>query len=133
MIYRVGLGRDHQAIKELVNATGYYNPIFPETMGGRWVVAENDGTILGCVWVMIEKPNAYIDFWVGKGRTAARLLAEVESGLERLGIKLIRAMIHESNESAIRMACYGLGCYGATGYVLIAKELQNGRTEDNDD
>ena len=132
MIYRVGLVKDHAAIKELVDDTGYYNEIFPERMGGRWIVAEHDGKLHACVWAMIEKPNAYIDYWVGTGRTAFRLLAEVEVALRKLGVVLVRAMIHETNKSAVNMAINGLGTFGGTGYVFIAKELKNGTAEDID-
>jgi hypothetical protein len=133
MIYRVGLGKDHTKIKELVDATGYYNPIFPRHMGGRWVVAEHDGEIRACAWCMIERPNAYIDYWVGTGRTAFRLMAELEIAFRKAGVTMVRAMIHESNTNAIRLAVDGLGVYGQTGYVLIAKELQNGTAENDND
>ena len=133
MTYRVGLGKDHAAIKKMVDDTGYYNPIFPESMGGRWVVAEHEGDIRACVWCMIERPNAYLDYWVGTGRTAFRLLAELELGLRKAGVTLVRAMIHESNTSALRMAVDGLEAYGQRGYALIAKELQNGNEENRDD
>ena len=124
MIYRVAIAKDHTAIKELVDATGYYNPIDPGTMGGRWVLAEHDGVLHACAWVMLEPPNAYIDYWVGTGRTAARLLAEVGVALKSYGITMVRAMIHETNKNAIRLACHGLGAYGGKGYALIAKELK---------
>ena len=132
MNYRVGTVADYHQIKKLVDDTGYYNPIFPSMAGGHWVVAENEGTIHACVWCMIEKPNAYMDYWVGTGRTALKLMVKLEAGLRQIGITLVRAMIHDSNTSEIRMAIDALGASGATGYAIIAKELRNGN-EDNHD
>ena len=133
MIYRVGKPTDFEQIKALVGTTGYYNPIFPDTMGGHWVVAEHEGKIHACAWCILERPNAYLDYWVGKGRTALRLLAELEMGFRKLGITMVRSMIHASNTNAIQMAINGLGAYGATGYALVVKELRNGNTEDDND
>lgn len=132
MVYRVGKPSDFSKIKALVDSTGYYNPICPETMGGHWVVAEHDGEIHACAWCIIERPNAYLDYWVGKSCTALRLLKALEAKFLELKITMVRAMIHESNAPAINMAINGLGAYGATGYALVVKELRNGN-EDNHD
>lgn len=132
MEYRVGIPKDFKKIKALVDATGYYNPIFPETMGGHWAVAEHEGEIRACAWVILERPNAFLDYWVGTGRTALKLLAELECTLRKAGVTMVRAMIHESNSSAINMAINALGAYGATGYALVVKELQNGIKDNND-
>lgn len=123
MTYRVGTVKDLRQIKELVDATGYYSPIDPVAMGGHWAVAEHEGTIHGCVWFMMESPNVYMDYWVGSGRTALRLLASLRIPLKENRVTMIRAMIHESNKDAIKMAVSGLEAYGQTGYALIAKEI----------
>ena len=132
MTYRVGTVKDLRQIKELVDATGYYSPIDPVAMGGQWAVAEHNGNIHGCVWFMIEPPNVFMDYWVGNGRTALRLLASLEIPFRKHKVTLIRAMIHESNTDAIQMAIQGLGAYGQTGYAMIVKELQYGNAENND-
>ena len=133
MEYRIGTTEDYPAIKALVDATGYYSPISPTTMGGHWAIAVNDEGVHATLWFFGGAGNAYLDYWVGSGKTVARLGCKLQLTLENFGITMVRGMILSQNKAAERLAVQGHGFYGARNYTFVCKELPNGRRSNDDD
>jgi hypothetical protein len=129
---REGLPEDFPKIAEFVKK--HVTVCNPELIGGHWLIAERDGEIVGTIWFFGEHPNAYVDYWIGQGKVAAKLLIELEIMFRLLGIRYVRAVTHASNTNAKRMATDGIGAASIDNYTFFCKELINGpesRTDHN--
>jgi hypothetical protein len=121
MIVREAGTPDFADIQDCVASTNYYQAISPQHQGGRWLVGETNGQIVACVWLMVEAPNAYLDFLAvrpGHSGAGPRLLAYTRHWLLERGIRYLRSVIKDSNLPAVRL---GLAFRGALdpGYVLL--------------
>ena len=109
MRYRIATHKDHADIEDVIASTEYYPPVDASLMDGTFIVAEhNDGSIVGCMWVMHYGRNAYIDYmaihpkWQHLG-LGIRLLVKARSVLKRRGVRYVRGAVYLTNSEAIRM------------------------------
>lgn len=125
MLMREAGPADFEGIKSCVASTGYYHAVSPEDMGGRWLVAcpsDNAGFVAGCVWLMVEAPNAYLDFLAVRPEyqtgLGVSLLGFTQRWLESFGVRFIRSAILQSNVRALRL---GLAFGGKldSGYAML--------------
>ena len=131
MNYRAAEPADFPEIVEFLDTKQYFCPVNPDSIGGHWVVAEQDGKIRGTVWYFAEPPNCYVDYWAADGpRVATRLLQCLYAGCVTSGLPRIHGMIASDNKQALRFATEGFGVLAAAPYHRIYKELPNGKTSD---
>jgi hypothetical protein len=131
MIYRDGTADDWPKIETFLAETDYFTAIDCATLGGHWLVAEHDGDILATIWCFTERPHAYLDYFAGRGKTAATLGIIAETMLKRAGVQYVRGMIRSANTSALRLATEGLGMLTVDKYNLVFKEIANGTAKDD--
>lgn len=121
MVLREATSADFEGIKECVASTGYYHAVSPEDMGGRWLVAD-EGFVAGCVWLMVEAPNAYLDFLSIRPEyqngLGVSMLGFAQRWLQGNGVRYIRSAILQSNVRALRL---GLAFGGKldSGYAML--------------
>jgi len=122
MTIREATPNDFEGIVQCVASTAYYNPVEPRSMGGRWLVAYIDGELAGCVWLMAEAPNAYIDFLAVSPKhqngLGVSLMGAVQHWLVEHGIKYARSAIRHSNMRALRLAL-AFGSKLDSGYAML--------------
>jgi len=109
MKYRIGTYKDYAEIEDVIASTGYYPPVDASLMSGTFVVAEQDGQIVGCVWVMHYGRNAYLDYLAIRPKyqhlgIGIRLLLRMRQVLKRRGVHYVRSIVHLSNEEALKIA-----------------------------
>jgi ribosomal protein S18 acetylase RimI-like enzyme len=128
MKYRIGTHKDHAEIEDVIASTEVYPPVDATLLDGTWVVAEdNEGQLVGCVWVMHHKRSAYIDYLcVRKDRQhkgiGVRLMLKLRQVLKRRGIRYVRGLVHLANEEAIKLDL-ALGGVADAPYALIYTDL----------
>jgi hypothetical protein len=122
--YRLANISDYPAIADYVHKLDYFMPVDPSTLGGLWLVAEQDGVIVGTMWFFVGLGNAYVDYWAGDTAfIAARLGALTQEVLAQMGAKHVRGMIGALNVRAQRLAM-GLGMVSTQEqYALAYKRL----------
>jgi len=125
MIIREATYTDSSGIKECVASTVYYHDVDPGAMGGRWIVACPDDApdlVVGCVWLMVEPPNAYLDFLAVSPKyqnfLGVPLLGFTQKWLAEHGVRYMRAAIQSSNFRAIRLGLAFRAKLDA-GYALL--------------
>lgn len=127
MIYRLGGVADWPAISGLLSHSDYYGPTNAAEVGGRWLVAEHDGQIVGTVWAFIDTINAYVDYLYVAPRyrktpVPAKLLANMHEYLSNLGVKRVYSNVRDDNQDAKRLV-EGFGMQLESGYALGYKEI----------
>lgn len=129
MQYRVAKAEDLPAITELVNGCGYYAPMSAAELDGLIIVAEHDGELYGCLWAMVCRRHAFLDYFVvrpGHGRVAVLLGMAMEKALQQLGVQYVRANVMTDNLPAVRVS-QAVGMVLQHGYDLAYKRLQDGK------
>lgn len=128
MTYRIGTYKDHADIEDCISSTEYYAPVDASLMDGTFIVAENDdGIIVGCVWVMHYGRNAYVDYlavrpaYQHKG-VGIKLLTKLRHVLKRRGVRYVRSNVHLQNLEAIRVS-KALGAIVHSPYALVFVDL----------
>lgn len=128
MKYRIGTHKDFSDIEDVIASTEYYGQINPTLLDGTWVVAEDDeGQIVGCVWVMHHKRSAYIDYLCVVPRLqhigiGVRLMVKLRQVLKRRGIKYVRGCVKLDNAEALRLDMAMGGLVDAP-YALVYTEI----------
>ena len=85
-------------------------------------MAEDDGAIVGCAWVLHHKQSAYLDYLAivpacqhrGVG---VRLVAKVREILRRRKVKYVRCCMHLANTEVIKIA-QAFGCVIHAPYTM---------------
>ena len=121
MVYRDGTPEDYPYIREFIGMQGYFTEIDPSTLGGQWLLATHDGKIHATVWCFYQAPHAYIDYWAGRGKAAARLGIIAEKRLRDSGIRYVRGVIQQDNSSAHRLATTGIGMSSGHNFYIVFK------------
>ncbi len=109
MRYRIATHKDHADIEDVIASTEYYPPVDASLMDGTFIVAEdNEGAIVGCVWIMHYGRNSYLDYLsvcpkYQHSGLGVRLLVKVRETLKRRGVRYVRSAIHLSNTEALRL------------------------------
>ena len=124
MEYRLATVVDWPAISEYVHGRDYFMPIDPATLGGHWLIAvDAAGVLHGTIWFFGEVPHAYVDYWAGSHIIAARLGAILEKMLRANGVRSVRGVIKQNNDSAVRLAD-ALGMFTRSGdYLLVHRSI----------
>lgn len=122
MKYRLMRREEAQVVNEVISSTGYYAPVDVGSIGGMVLVAEDDGVIAACVWVVPSGEISFCDYLAvlpeyqhtGVG---IRLQIKMAVLLGEMGVKSIRFWVHESNKEALKMHDT-FGSYLESGYRL---------------
>jgi ribosomal protein S18 acetylase RimI-like enzyme len=128
MKYRIATHKDHADIEDVIASTEYYPPVDASLMDGTFLVAErNDGTIVGCAWVMHYGRNAYVDYLAVRPELqhlgiGVRLMVKMRSVLKRRGVRYVRGSVHMTNVEATRVA-QALGSMTHAPYTLCFADL----------
>lgn len=130
MTYRKATPLDWPAIAEFLFGQPYFGPVDLTTIGGHWLIAEENDHVHATLWCFVEPPHAYIDYWASDhAMAAAKLGALGESYLRSHDVRYVHGLIHSDNESALRLAT-GLGMMAAGPYNRVFKEVGNGKHDD---
>lgn len=128
MRYRIATHKDHADIEDCIASTGYYPTVDASLIDGTFIVAEdNDGQILGCVWIMHYGRSAYLDYLAVRPKLqhsgmGIRLVAKAREVLKRRGVRFVRAMILLSNTEALRIGP-AFGAYTHAPYAMTFVDL----------
>jgi hypothetical protein len=128
MIYREGTLEDFQQIESIVSGSGYYPPISAHELGGAWIIAEQEGNVVGCVWCFFSGPQAFVDYLCvapheGISKVAGQMLVVLERKLIASGVKYVRAVVKDGNSPAYRLTTRGMGAGVDPYYTYVFKEL----------
>ena len=130
MRYRIGTWKDHAEIEDCINSTGYYGQIDVSLLDGTFIVAEDEGQIVGCAWTFHYGRNAYIDFLsVRPGRQhkglGVRLLARMRQLLRKRGVRFVRGCTILNHVEMIRIwQAFGAAIHSpyAIGFIDLGAE-----------
>jgi len=127
MVIRTATVSDWNEIDKLVHCSNYFNPINCSTLGGNWLVAEDEDEIKAAIWWFEGQGHAFVGYWVGTGIYGGAMVgAYLSKLLESRGIKLVHSVINANNERAVRTALHlGMGST-TTPYYYMTKEMGNG-------
>lgn len=128
MEYRLAMVKDLPAITECIGSTGYYGPVDASTLDGPIVVAVNKyGGIVGCIWILLHKRHAYVDFlavnpiYKHDGIGVKLVLLALKTCKEH-GAQYIRATIRDTNTETVRLA-NAMGAATDPNYTLAFVNL----------
>ena len=115
-------------ITECIESTGYYGPVDASTLDGPIIVAVNDyGGIAACIWILLHKRHAYLDFlsvnpvYKHEGIGVKLILLALKTCKE-CGARYIRSSICSDNKETIRIA-KAVGAITDDNYALVFKDL----------
>ena len=125
---KVGTPADWPKIKAFLDNTGYFDPVYPDAVGGYWILAVEDDEIRGTIWWFEGQGNAFVSYWVGQGVYSGSMLGvKLDQLLRTRGIKTVHGMISAERERALRTALrLGMATIDIP-FFYVTKELSNGR------
>ena len=128
MEYRLAMVKDLPGITECIASTGYYGPVDASTLDGPIVVAVNKyGGIAACIWILLHKRHAYLDFlavnpvYKHEGIGVKLLLLALQT-CKKVGARYIRSSIRSDNKETIRIA-RAMGAITDDEYSLVFRDL----------
>lgn len=124
---KVGTPTDWPKIKAFLDNTGYFDPTYPDTLGGYWLLAMEDDEVRGTIWWFEGQGNAFISYWVGRGIYSGSMLGvKLDQLLAERGIKHTHGVISAERERAVRTALRLGMATTAMPFFYVTKELSNG-------
>lgn len=89
-------------VRELI--VPHYGDVDPHQTGGTWFVYDRDSEWVACVWALMQRPFAYIDYLAcrsGRGH-GLRLAAILTQTMLQDGYTRVLANVHEDNDLMVR-------------------------------
>ena len=128
MKYKLAEAKDLPGITECILSTGYYGPVDASTLDGPIIVAVNQyGGIAGCIWVLLHKRHAYLDFlavnpvYKHEG-IGVKLIMLALRTCKSSGARYIRSAIRDDNTEVVRIA-NAMGAATDPNYTLAFVNL----------